>query len=145
MGFIFSKFSKLGSGAKPPPKTPPPQCLKQTNFSNPPTPFGLATPLGLPGLPGYIRVDSRHNCHGWLLAGEKSLQFINTPSHSQMMAKPRLNVSFLSYSYPHCLFHPMPCTSSSLSYPTCTIIHRFLISTSVPASSGTCFSLSFLI
>ena len=38
MGFIFSKFSKLGSGAKPYP-------LRKTNFSNPPTPFGLATPL----------------------------------------------------------------------------------------------------
>ena len=41
MGFIFSKFSKLGSGAK----TPPSQWLRGTNFSNPPTPFGLATPL----------------------------------------------------------------------------------------------------
>ena len=33
-----------------------------------------------------------------------------------MMAKPRLNVSFPSYSYPHRLFHLIPCTSSSLSY-----------------------------
>ena len=33
-----------------------------------------------------------------------------------MMAKPHLNVSFHSYSYHHRLFHPMPCTSSSLSY-----------------------------
>ena len=49
-----------------------------------------------------------------------------------------------SYSYPHRLFHPMPCTSSSLSY-TCTTIHRFLISSSVPASLVTCFTLSFLI
>ena len=46
MGFIFFKFSKLGSGAKPPPQTPPLQWLRQTNFSNPPTPCGLATPLG---------------------------------------------------------------------------------------------------
>ena len=45
MGFIFSKFSKLGSGAKPPSPNPSPQWLRQTNFSNPPTPFGLATPL----------------------------------------------------------------------------------------------------
>ena len=58
----------------------------------------------------------RHNCHGWPSAGEKSLQLINTPHIPQMMAKPRLNVSFLSYSYPHRLFHLMPCTSSSLSY-----------------------------
>ena len=44
MGFIFSKFSKLGSGAKHPlNQTPPPQLLRQTNFSNPSTPFGLAT------------------------------------------------------------------------------------------------------
>ena len=50
--------------------------------------------------------------------------------------------SFHSYSYPHRLFHPMPCTSSSLSH-TCTTIHRFLISPSVPASLGTCFPLSF--
>ena len=40
-----SKFSKLGSGAKPPPQTPPPHWLRQTKFWNPPTPFGLATPL----------------------------------------------------------------------------------------------------
>ena len=60
-----------------------------------------------------------------------------------MTAKPRLNVSFLSYSYPHRWFHPMSCTFSSLSYMH--HIHRFLISPSVPASSGTCFSLSFSI
>ena len=34
-----------------------------------------------------------------------------------------------------CLVLPHHC-------PTCTIIHRFLISPSVPASQGTCFSLS---
>ena len=34
-------------GQSPPPQTPPPQWLRQTNFSNPPTPFGLATPLDL--------------------------------------------------------------------------------------------------
>ena len=62
-----------------------------------------------------------------------------------MMAKPSLAlIPFHSYSYPHRLFHPMPCTSSSLSY-TCTTIHRFLISPSVPASLGTCFSLSISI
>ena len=33
-----------------------------------------------------------------------------------MMAKPRLNDSFFSYSHPHHLYHLMPCTSSSLSY-----------------------------
>ena len=32
-----------------------------------------------------------------------------------------LQFSFYSYSYPHRLFHPMPCASSSLSY-TCTTI-----------------------
>ena len=61
------------------------------------------------------------------------------------MAKPRLALIlipliFLSSS----LVHPMPCTSSSLSY-TCTTIHRFPISPSVPESLGTCFSLSFSI
>ena len=94
---------------------------------------------GLPGLPCRIH-PGRHNCHVLPSAGGKSLQFINTPYISQMMAKPRLNVSFLSYSYPHRLFHPMPCTSSSLSYMY--HIHWFLISPSVPASLGTCFSLS---
>ena len=60
-----------------------------------------------------------------------------------MMAKPHINVSFLSYSHPHRLYHRMPCTSSSLSYMH--HIHRFLISPSVPASPCTCFFLSFSI
>ena len=61
------------------------------------------------------------------------------------MAKPRLALILIPlYSYPHRLFHPMPCISSSLSY-TCTTIHRFPISPSVPESLGTCFSLSFSI
>ena len=33
-----------------------------------------------------------------------------------MVGKIRVNISFPSYSYPHRLFHLMPCTSSSLSY-----------------------------
>ena len=76
---------------------------------------------GLPGLPGSIR---RLHCHGWPSAGEKSLKLINTPSHppNDGQASPCLNShSMDSYSYSHRLFHPMPCTSSSLSY-TCTTI-----------------------
>ena len=37
----------IGEWDKAPFPNPSPQWLRQTNFSNPPTPFGLATPLGL--------------------------------------------------------------------------------------------------
>ena len=99
--------------------------------------------MQFPGLPGSILVDTT------VTDGHqqgKKLQAYKYPPHiSQMMAKPRLAlIPFHSNSYPHRLFHPMPCTSSSLSY-TCTTIHRFLIPPSVPASLGTCFFLSFSI
>ena len=52
-----------------------------------------------------------------------------------MMAKPRLNVSFLSYSHPHRSSHililiacSIICLALPRHCPTCTIIHRFLIS-----------------
>ena len=99
--------------------------------------------MRLPGLPGSIR---RLHCHGWPSAGEKSLKLINTPSHSPNdgQASPCLKFSFHSYSYPHRLFHPMPCTSSSLSY-TCTQSTDFRSLLPFLASLGTCFPLSFSI
>ena len=92
-------------------------------------------------LPGSIR---RLHCQGWPLAGEKKLKAykypLTFPKWWSSLTLPWF--SFHSYSYPHRLFHPMPCNSSSLSH-TCTTIHRFPISPSVLASLGTCFPLSF--
>ena len=87
----------------------------------------------------------RHNCHEWPSAGEKSLKLINTPSHSPNdgQASPCLNsipLIFLSSS----LVPSYALYFLILSY-TCTTIHRFPISFSVPESMGTCFSLSFSI
>ena len=85
----------------------------------------------------------RHNRHGWPSAGEKSLKLINTPSHSPNdgQASPCLNsiplIILSSSLVPYYALYFL-----ILSY-TCSIIHRFLISPSVPASLGTCFSLSF--
>ena len=61
------------------------------------------------------------------------------------MAKPRLIVSFHSIPILIACFILCLCLVLPHHCPTCTIIHRFLISPSVPASPGTCFSLSFSI
>ena len=63
------------------------------------------------------------------ILGGKSPQEIAGNNTGPSLALPLIPFHCHSYSYPHRLFHPMPCTSSSLSY-TYTTIHRFLISPS---------------
>ena len=57
MGFIFSKFSKLGSGANPPPQTPPLRGWGKPTFWTHPVSLGLATPLA-----GFIILISLTYC-----------------------------------------------------------------------------------
>ena len=73
MGFIFSKFSNLGSEAKPPSPNPSPQWLRQTNFSNPPTPFGLATPLGK--TKGFWNCDIVYCCYNGFIGFSEKLKY----------------------------------------------------------------------
>ena len=97
---------------------------------------------GLPGLPGSIR---RLGCHGWPSAGEKSLKLKNTPLHSPNDGQASPYHASYSTHTPILIACSILCLALSfliLSY-TCTTIHQFLISNSVPESLGTCFSLSF--
>ena len=75
MGFIFSKFSKLGRGLCPTPQIPSPQWMRQTNFSNPPTPFGLATPLHSIG-DGHLITSAIHIWNDCSVAGK--IQFVKS-------------------------------------------------------------------
>ena len=101
---------------------------------------------GIPGLPGSICVDT--TVTDGHRQGGKSLKLINTSSHSPNdgQASPCLN--FHSTHIPILIACSILCLVLSHHCPiqyTCTTIHRFLISPSVPASLGTCFTLSFSI
>ena len=94
-----------------------------------------------PGLPGSIRVDTTvtddHRQTKKLTAYKYPLTFPKWWPSLVLMSNSS-HIPILIACSILCLVIPHHC-------PTCTIIHRFLISPSVPVSPGICFSLSLSI